>query len=272
MQKLWTVALVGIAFAVVACSEDSPQAVTPAQKSQRGETCGTRNDCRDGLACIQSRCVQDEYPIAATAKECVLIQCTTTADCCDNFVPPSSCESYKMSCDAGDQVYCEFYEQSCVCNQECQNEQCVLPTPECMEDIDCIFGGVCEAGACVECRADEDCPEGGRCVGNVCQGACTRNEECALFHSCQDGQCVETGCTSDRECILFTGDAQSTCSDGTCRVPCESNSQCGQLQVCDEGVCVFIGCETDAECRTYLQVQFQENVSAVCRDSETVSN
>jgi hypothetical protein len=254
---------------LVGCGEGETgggaQNVVPAQKSRRGETCSSRNDCTDGLSCVQSRCIADDYPVEPTAKECVLVECATEADCCADFVPDFSCAEYDSQCQLGDQFYCDLYQDVCVCSAACVEERCVAQGAGCTSDAEC-GGFFCEAGACVQCRSNENCTDGLLCVNNACQTGCTRNEECALFHSCQNGECVETGCTSDRECILFTKRPDAECKDAVCTVACETNAECGELQICDDGTCLFIGCETNEECRTYLGVAFSD-LTAVCRDA-----
>ncbi len=246
--------------------ESTPQNTTPAVKSRRGESCGSRNDCTSGLSCIQNRCIENDYPVDPTAKECFLVQCTDSAQCCAGFLPDQeSCSFYQEQCNLGDEIYCQDYQDFCVCNQACVEEQCISQGGGCTSDSQCS-PYFCQAGACVECRGAEDCGGGGLfCVSGYCSPGCVKNEECPLFNSCESGQCVETGCTSDRECILFTGRPDATCADAVCTVSCESNAECGQLEACVDKTCTFIGCETDAECKTYLQAAGTE-YSAVCRD------
>jgi hypothetical protein len=228
---------------VALCSgcDDGAQPTEPFTKSGRGESCGATNDCGDGLLCINQTCVQNDYPVAATAKDCILIECNNNADCCGGADPE-------------------------LCGLMCMDDRCVASPSTCAADIDC-GGFVCEDDACVQCRDDSNCGSGS-CVNNLCQAACSADEECPLFNECKEDACEATGCKSDRECILFTGDARATCQDKTCEVPCTSNAQCGQLQICSSGICVFLGCETNADCRAATgtaNVPEGSNVRAVCR-------
>jgi len=172
-----------------------------------------------------------------------------------------------------------------LCTLECLNERCVQDT-SCTTNLNCTSGNrnICSAGNCVECVEDDDCDttKGEQCRKNACKKPCSANEECPLFQSCQSGDCVQTGCKSDRECVLAanmnntqTGNQtgvvvvrsnedarliQCLPSDAdpkinTCKVPCENDGACGsQFQICDGGYCRFIGCETDEECRGYLGI------------------
>ncbi len=258
-----------LSVGAVGCGDDTgdgaaPQNVVPAVKSRRGESCAARNDCVDGLSCIHNQCIESDYPVDPTAKECVLVECLDSAQCCAGFVPDSSCAFYQEQCQLGDELYCQDYQSFCVCNAQCVEEQCVFAGSGCTAEQCAPF--FCVQGSCVECTVNENCTAGLTCVNNSCQPGCLKNEECALFNSCQNGQCVETGCTSDRECILFTGRPDAICKEAVCTVACETNVECPELEACVDGKCTFIGCETDAECKTALHVEYSD-VLAVCRDA-----
>jgi hypothetical protein len=256
------------------CAKDADngtQNISPAIKSKRGESCAATNDCDKSLICVSNHCIQNDFPVSAQAKECAIIGCESDADCCDDFTPAVDCDTYQAQCDLGDTLYCQYFDLYCVCQQECRDEQCVTVQPACTDDIDC-GGYFCVDEQCVQCATNEDCGTDLACNDGFCQGACTQDEECPIFSACEDGDCVETGCRSDRECILFTGDAQSQCTDdAVCKTPCESNAQCGDLQICTAGACEFIGCEADADCRAYFAhqlVTIPVGASVVCREMQ----
>jgi len=247
--------------------EATAQATVPAVKSRRGESCASRNDCVDELSCVNNTCIQNDYPVDPTAKECVDIECAADADCCVGFVPDFDCPDYQAQCNAGDPFYCDLAADLCVCSDKCQQEQCVSQGQTCTQDIDC-GGFFCVTGQCVECRSNAECG-GLQCVNNSCTAGCVKDEECPIFNSCESGKCVESGCTSDRECILFTRRPDATCDDKVCSVKCESNAECGELQVCEDKKCLFIGCETNDECQTFLaDIQGGVFGTAVCRDAQ----
>jgi hypothetical protein len=213
--------------------------------------------------------VQNTYPVAATAKECTLVECTGDADCCDPadfFYSPSECSDLKASCDADPLSFdCDSFDYGCVCDQECNTTTSTCENKEepCTSDSDC-FGYTCDiaSGKCVECTTDSECDTDETCSSNTCISGCKSDEECPLFNTC-DGmtkKCKLTGCTSDRECILYRERADAVCkkTDTTsgvpeCEVPCKENAECGASHVCDGGTCKFLGCETDAECGTYFK-------------------
>lgn len=223
------------------------------------QTCANTGDCKDGRLCVNSVCIQNEYPVDATAKECVVIECAETADCCADFEAPVG-----IGCEECEEdptlVGCTDLEPFCTCQQECTDDgECVDIETPCTDDTDCPGADTCDTttGECVECLTNDDCGTDETCIEGECDAGCTTDEDCPLFFACgEDGLCTETGCTTQRECILFTGRADAECDEasGQCRIPCEENAECGELNVCQDGTCVFLGCDTDVECRSYLGI------------------
>jgi hypothetical protein len=211
----------------------------------RGESCNARNDCASGLACINHVCSQNDFNLSVDAKSCDIVECQTTMDCCANYHGPAPCP---LTCD---------------------NMNRCITMQTCMMDSDCFVVGLakCNMGTCVECVADMDCHNANaKCVANKCNNGCTHNEECALFQSCQNGACMDTGCTSDRECYFATTNPLAKCANMKCTVPCENDAECGDFQACQSGNCVFVGCMTDEECRVYLKLTNDTSGrKAVCR-------
>ncbi|WP_157370515.1 hypothetical protein [Vulgatibacter incomptus] len=119
----------------------------------------------------------------------------------------------------------------------------------------------------MECRAHGDCGQGERCAAGRCEAPCTNDAQCLLLQACVDGSCVQTGCSTDRECIFLFGDGRATCRDKVCRIGCSTSYECGGgFEVCDRGECVFAGCQNDAECRAVLGLAHaRDGVRAECR-------
>jgi len=243
-------------------------------------TCTSNDTCGDGVcgAGVCSSSVGQCMSNADCADECVsgvctlsLTSCTASTDC---FYNGQTCTG--RVCDCTNPLYDPFdpvcTDPDCVdvCTLRCREERCVNDN-SCEDDVECIPFGLtyCEGGLCVECLEDEDCNEelGETCVDNQCETPCLQNEECPLFQQCIDGDCVETGCSSDRECVLAANLGNVSSEDArlskclpselnpdifTCKIPCENDGSCSEFQVCDAGYCRFIGCETDEECRGYL--------------------
>ena len=238
----------------------------PSQRGERGETCTARNDCRAGLGCVAGRCRENDYDLTVQPKECLRIECDATADCCAVFVADSSCATLKTECDGGDTFSCSDYAQLCICNQVCEESQCVRKT-SCLTKAEC--GALnCVNQKCVQCTVKTDCFDpAAECIEGSCRKACTHNEECPLFYSCSAGKCTETGCKTSRECFFATDDPRSACVEGECLTPCDTDSECLQdFHVCEQGKCVFVGCENDEECRALIGLEnIQGTDKAVCR-------
>lgn len=240
----------------------------PGQRGERGETCTARNDCKAGLGCVGGRCRENEYNLTVQPNECFRVECEATADCCQDFVPSLNCPTLKSECDLGDAFSCQEYASDCNCNFVCEESLCAFKN-SCVTSNDCNFARpVCTGQKCVQCALKADCADpSAECVAGVCREACTRNEQCPLFFSCDAGKCVDTGCKTDRECYFATQDPRSTCVETKCVTPCDTDSEClGDFNVCDKGRCIFVGCENNEECRAMFRLQnVVDSEKAVCR-------
>jgi hypothetical protein len=95
-------------------------------------------------------------PPKSYCSQSVLIECASDTDC-----PPA------------------VPAEACVANQ------C---TRACTVDADCIRGGICTAGACVECAGNADCPNGRFCIS----GACLSGQVCTTDAECPELRAAET--------------------------------------------------------------------------------
>lgn len=210
------------------------------------------------------------------------IVCTFDDDCTYNNLGVSSCEPLYTTgtCNCTNPAY-DPADPICtdpdcaegVCTLTCENELCV-EDESCESDTDCEFTPgtpLCsDDGRCVRCLEDADCNEdaGEACNSeNQCEKPCKKDEECPFLSECNSGECVEVGCKSNLQCVLWfaspgndmegSQDArQAECVDvpgldhKQCRIPCEVDAQCGSDQfVCELGVCTFIGCSNNDDCR-----------------------
>jgi len=197
-------------------------------------------------------CVCDESSYDCTDNQCVFIQCRQPVDCCP--IPSSSCPTLEADCDLDpESSSCTSFEALCVCDgstYDCRENIC-QSRRACTSDTSCLTTEVCDVaeGYCVGCLADADCGEGGTCVNNVCTAGCQGDEDCPFFNQCMDGECIEVGCQTDRECKVYTNDIQAVCKNGECQVQCSSDFECAANNVCVSGACVPVGCETNEECR-----------------------
>jgi len=256
-----------------------------ARFSGRGESCRAKNDCAPGLACVAATCREVDVPLTHTQKGCYRVECAVQADCCAAFVPNEKCETYRQNCET-DPIFCNTYRSLCECGKDCVEELCVTTPPGCQTSAECtsMQTPFCLEGNCRQCDRDEAClDDGERCVQGMCLAACTLDENCPALHSCKEGKCTLTGCTTDRECAFAEQSPLAVCRMGKCQVPCAVDSDCAAsesvnprpgdetdprlaLQVCEAGQCVFVGCESNTECRALLSLESSRgDARAVCR-------
>jgi hypothetical protein len=284
----------------VKCNKYSSVCSPYAQNCNSGDSCMTNSDCGGGT-CGSGYCsnYSSQYCSADTdcANTCTTYgycsltgySCTTSSDCTQGTCQYRTCSCSNPNYNPSDPICTDPDCTSAPCTLKCDQERCVENTA-CQTNADCYGGApICNNGSCVQCIDDSGCStsSGEKCVQNVCITPCTSNEECPLFQQCDtaSGKCIETGCTSDTECILAMSqnggqDARlAKClpsdqdpSKKQCKVPCENDGACSQFQVCQNGFCVFIGCSTDEECRAYFGLENETSTTshpwvtkAVCR-------
>jgi hypothetical protein len=285
MKNYFTVCAVTCLLALVtACGSDT-QKTAPASQGLRGESCQAKNDCKGDLACVNNTCTQNDFNIAVGAKQCVNVECSAAADCCEPA--PANCDQIDTICEqytepgcyssyldctvdadctqAGET--CDPSLGSCSCTENpdydpsntlcfdsslcapcayaCQNEQCVSA---CTDDIDC-GSGTCDGGSCVQCKVASDCTsmgyDGYKCMAGACLAPCKKNEECPLFNSCN---------TTSGECEYV-----GCTSDHECQIAYQgTDNQDGRGATCETNsrakdagqpakVCQ-LSCTADAEC------------------------
>ncbi|MFP6684378.1 MAG: hypothetical protein VB934_06675 [Polyangiaceae bacterium] len=239
-----------------------------ALRGKRGESCRARTDCESGLACISNVCGIESFNLAPSGKECVLVECRQADDCCPAPLP--QCSGWQVDCSQGDTFACEQYNNFCVC--DATKVTCVDNTCQqvCSATDPCPFGQICNAGKCGECATVADCAADETCTASKCVSKCSSNSDCAYFHSCQNAVCIDTGCTTNLECIAATQNVQASCGEAKCSVPCQTDLECGNptnynFQACVSGACIDIGCETDEQCRIAFMLPPSAGIEAECR-------
>lgn len=246
------------------------------------------DDCSAGLSCLPAPgggggvCVTGEFKVSQTAKECAIIQCTQSIDCCPT--PPATCPQLAAACadGGGSPSACAQYNALCKCDAlryDCTEGRC---RARCNIDSEC--GGTlrCSGGKCVECVDDSTCATGFTCINGACQAPCQGDGDCPAFNRCAAGKCVESGCQTDRECVAATRNVEATCgTDGKCIVPCQTDLECGNPKAynfysCINRQCVYVGCASDKDCLLYYTGFSDAGIAnpngkthVLCRDKAT---
>lgn len=258
-----------------ACKATTMGVSTSTRQGGRGESCTATNDCDPDLSCLTGMCRESGIALEHLPKACYRVECENKDDCCATFVPNPSCDMYKKNCET-DAIFCNTYRSLCECSKTCEMELCVAAQPGCKSNQECTSAQTpfCVDGTCHQCDQDNACPgEMSKCAAGVCMSPCTDDTNCPLLFACQDNACVQTGCTSDRECAFITKNPRAVCKDEKCQSPCASDSDCSSMdpmnasfQACVDGECKFVGCESDTECRAALNIAgVPGKIHAVCR-------
>jgi len=248
----------------------------------RGIGCTVKNDCAEGSSCIQGVCQPSSFGLTPSAKECVQIDCTDTADCCGNLPTemPEKCRSRASAC-LQQLPGCE--QKACTRAGECGGGgacvgRCGVTKGECRGNVDCL-ANKCVEGTCslnfTLCASDAECAAN-TCSGGAC--ACENPNYSPLNPVCSDPDCdglclwaceasrcaIPTNCETDAQCfgskpLCVAGNCvectvgtdcsfDKICVEGSCQTPCESDAQCGLFEACQAGECVYVGCRTQREC------------------------
>jgi hypothetical protein len=286
VHKLLSFSLIGVlVVCIAACGEDGDDS-SPA-RGEAGESCGSRSDCVEGLACVDNRCVKpssrdddaDGGGMAMTVVDTRGVageSCTRRADCrtgnacIDNVCTDESALMGMMMPDVrGDRG------ESCQARNDCKGElACINQT--CIEND---FAFTVETKECfrVECEEDENCCENFVAPVNCptlqddCDGgnqtSCTLFDmQCKCIYTCQANVCVYPNvCTQDFDCgsgVLrcFNGRCaqcmtaddctgmDQQCVAGFCSAGCRRDEQCPLFNECQSGECVEVGCKSAREC------------------------
>jgi len=276
------IALLSLAslFSFSGCSKD-PTKFEPSTRGKRGENCQARNDCQDGLACLNGVCGINEFSIDVAVKHCDRIECATTADCCGDK-PTEVLDKCKAKATTCTQVFpgCST-AVACTSDAACggQGGTCKPAAAT----------GTCSGGTLtgLSCTAATDCQD--LCVNSICSysgGACTGNVDCVYYSSstpvctkpartcncinpefnasaaiCNDPDCMglctlrceAERCVTDRSCKKDAecGAATPFCSDGQC-VQCTVDDDCSDGKSCDAGVC-HARCKHNEECSAFYE-------------------
>ncbi|HET7538522.1 MAG TPA: hypothetical protein VFK05_01575 [Polyangiaceae bacterium] len=274
------VALVSVVslFSFVGCSKD-PTKFEPSSRGKRGENCQARNDCQDGLACLNGICGINEFSVSVAVKHCDIIECSTTEDCCGDKPTevPAKCSKRDATClpslagcvanqvctsDAtcgagtcrpaaatgtcsGGNLAGRTCASTTDCQDLCVNGACSYSLDTCTENIDCLYYSTltttcAKASRTCNCVNPEYLPSDPICTDPDCTDLCTL-------------RCDKERCVVDRSCKKDTDCAAATpfCSDGQC-VQCTADDDCADGQSCDSGVC-HTPCKHNEECSAFYE-------------------
>lgn len=250
--------------------------------SRRGAGCTVKNDCAEGLSCIRGVCEPTSFGLSPSAKECVQIDCSTSADCCGKLsaTVPDKCRGRAGLCSP---TLPGCVAEPCSRSRDCAGGavctgRCAVSSGECSGNVDCL-ANKCLGG---QCSLDfTSCSSDAQCAANVCTGgkcACANpsyepknpvcsDEECdgLCLWACEDSRCViPTRCKSDEDCFgskplcvektcvecAESADCSfgKVCREGSCETPCENDANCPLFEACQAGECIHVGCRSDREC------------------------
>jgi len=265
-------------FSFVGCNKE-PTKFEPSTRGKRGENCQARNDCQDGLACLNGVCGINEFSIGVAVKHCDRIECSTTADCCGDKpteIPEKCatratvCTSVAAGCTATTVCTSDSQCGDGICRPAAANGTCSggnLSGRTCTTETNCQ--DLCDSGVCsysgTTCTANTDCtyysaattvctkpsrtcnctnpdynPNDPICTDTDCTDLCTLR--------CDSERCVvDRSCKKDADC----GSATPFCADGQC-VQCTIDDDCTDGKTCDKGVC-HAPCKHNEECATFYE-------------------
>jgi hypothetical protein len=293
LRSLIGLTIVALAFVFVGCDSDKAQKIQPETRGKRNELCQARNDCEDGLACLNGVCSKNQFGLEVSAKQCDRIECEEDTDCCGDrpMTAPAKCK-----------------DRATVCTPQLPG--CVNDGNVCTSDATCTGGGSCPMGTCSSgvgaCATSTECLD--RCVDGTCRvsgAVCTPADEsttCTLYFSnyscstrfcscanpayepgnpiCTDPacdpsavctlRCDEERCVQDNSCEEDTdcNAAAPMCDDGRC-VQCLKASDCDEdeNEECEAGFCKK-PCEVNEECPVFSECQDGDCVYVGCKEDK----
>ncbi|MBN2499080.1 MAG: hypothetical protein JXR96_31115 [Deltaproteobacteria bacterium] len=261
------VLLACLSFAACSAETLPPDAGTDEGPDAGALFCQSADDCPQDMVCVQGVCSEGfpcecNYDCSRERGEV----CSKITGMCEPGEPPASCLD-DCDCYAGEhcvQGRCLVSGQDCAEDSDCAGEEicqagactprecstredcagpvclvckngiCTEPPAVCRGDLDCCVGFHCNFGTCepddTGCRIDEDCTEPGfpRCLEGECV-QCLIESDCASGQVCEEGYCVDQGC-SPYSCPLGQWcDLQ----DGQCKPGCDANEDCEPPEVCN---------------------------------------
>lgn len=298
LRSLIGVTFMALAFVFVGCDSDKAQKVEPETRGKRNEICQARNDCDEGLACLNGVCSKNEFAIDVSVKQCDVVECDIAnedADCCGDrpTSAPTKCKNRDIVCSTPQLPGC--VQTSCVATGTCEGGgtcsagTCNIVGGTCMEAEDCLdtcnpatfFCTKSNVACTVETEAT-DCTyytynAQAACNNRVCNCAnpdydptaaiCT-DEDCEdiCLLRCQNERCVQdNSCETATDCVA---QGARICDDGRC-VQCTEDADCDEDggETCEKGQC-HKPCEYNEECGLFEECDAGDCVYVGCHDDK----
>jgi hypothetical protein len=266
------------------------------RKGERGSSCNSSSDCEDGLSCIVTNdcpagvacsnksCQPSNFEIMGTGKQCHIVDCATTADCCGDLPlkAPAKCLGRERICSQPTLPGCTTI--TCTSDAQCGpgtcRGTCSLDGELCLTLNDCqpntcntsensntceVTGADCTDFTCTtntcsspycRCQNPDYDPTDPICTDPDCEKICgfvCENERCVVDTGCDvDDDCPASTPFCDQrvcvECLTSDDCDDEQCTNGRCGPECEVSTQCAKFEACMANECVYVGCQSDREC------------------------
>ena len=185
-------------------------------------------NCDQGYSCNSGHCVNNNLGFGCQQdNDCAQGQTCVNGNCVNNNACQNDWNCFEgESCIEGTCQQQWFFNVDCKKNDDCKNDinkfyycdvnsgSCV----QCLKDINCVNGKVCNAGLCQDnvqakaCKLDVDCQKGQVC--DVNKGSCVqclKDANCLQGYVCKTGACrrivepgqqppVSLGCKLNTDC------------------------------------------------------------------------
>jgi hypothetical protein len=291
----------GLVLVGLACTK-SETTTSPRALGEAGESCASRNDCVQGLACIDNRCVKPGTPghdkdggmtmAVVDTRGLPGESCTRRADCrtgnacIDNVcVSEAALPAGMVPSSRGDRG------ESCQARNDCKDGLACI-TQKCVKS-DFMFTAQTKQCFRVQCEADKDCCANftapvncptleSNCRANMGTDCALFNSQCKCSQSCQANMCTHaSACKTDTDCgstVLHClngmcvqckastdcTSADQQCVAGVCRAGCVNDEQCPLFSACQSGQCIDVGCKSARECYFATKNPLSECKSSKC--------
>ena len=173
------------------CKQCKEGFVCPNFENKKYHFCHKTCHPYDKSSCLRSSCLLDKNSVYVCMPN---LKCKADSEC----IIPLQCKNFQ--CTRPD---C-FKDRDCEFGEFCYAGKCRLPEidEDCTQDADCDTGKCIvfenfQVGVCLVKQCTKDCPHG-RCKHGFCDyngGSCLNNEHCDEYSKCENGLCMNKGCS-----------------------------------------------------------------------------